>query len=555
MYGFEPYGTLAYGASSRIGAVLDPPEFIGFIESPVVDQSYIASFFVLPQIVEEITNDGPYGGAAYGANPYGGANTEVSAGLTEIGYSTMGYTSHLEDTPANMHWEARLRQPITFARGIETSEHLAGLTELSGDIEVENGDGALDNFLEHYAVDGREVRVRAGPQSAPLEHFGDIFSGRIVRAEALLERFIIGVSDGLANLQGPLQSAFYAGTGGLEGGFNLKGKPKPLCFGYVFNVSPPLVDAVNLIYQVHAGRIRDVPMVYDRGVALTRVAGGPGMGQYSVDLINGTFRLGAPAAGTCTADVEGDALPDFAAGTADIILRLLMVYGRLTDSEIEPSSFSLSGYARSDVGYFIGVEPTALAEVMAELLEGIGGYAGFNRFGRFEIGVLSEPRENPVMALTAENIIQFERLPLPAGLNPVVWRVTCGYKKNWTVQDDLAASVPAARVQFAAQEYRIAEAADSGIKSRHLLAQEMNIASLFRLETDAQGETLRRFELFSRPRYLYRIVSTPAAIRCAIGQCVNVIMPRYGLDRGALGSLVGSRFDAARGECELTVFI
>ena len=126
---------------------------------------------------------------------------------------------------------------------------------------------------------------------------------------------------------------FYLGTGGTEGGDDLKGKPKPLCFGQVFNVPAVPVDTANLIYQVHDGIINSVTAAYDRGVALNKVGGVPAAGEYSDDLANGTFTLGGSPTGTVTADVQGSADPSYVSVTSDIVKRVVKSYGGLKDDD------------------------------------------------------------------------------------------------------------------------------------------------------------------------------------------------------------------------------
>jgi hypothetical protein len=70
----------------------------------------------------------------------------------------------------------------------------------------------------------------------------------------------------------PLQTTKYAGSNvlpaGREGVEDLKGKPKPVCLGSVFNIAPPCVNTSKLIYQVNDGAVASISAIRDRGVPL-----------------------------------------------------------------------------------------------------------------------------------------------------------------------------------------------------------------------------------------------------------------------------------------------
>ena len=108
------------------------------------------------------------------------------------------------------------------------------------------------------------------------------------------------------------------GVEGVED--DLKGKPKPRCYGECLNVSPPWVNTSKLIFQVHDGLIEDIVTVYDKGVALTKgdpigslatlLTTTPTAGEWDYYLGSASdgayFRLGSSPAGLITADVKGD---------------------------------------------------------------------------------------------------------------------------------------------------------------------------------------------------------------------------------------------------------
>lgn len=109
----------------------------------------------------------------------------------------------------------------------------------------------------------------------------------------------------------------YAGTGGAEGGPDLKDQVKPLALGRPLNVEPVLINEVDSVYQFSAyGPIESIPALYERASAFP-----PAMGNFATydDLVaatikpgawatclsEGLIRLGAPAYGVITGDIRG----------------------------------------------------------------------------------------------------------------------------------------------------------------------------------------------------------------------------------------------------------
>jgi hypothetical protein len=112
-------------------------------------------------------------------------------------------------------------------------------------------------------------------------------------------------------------SLAYAGTGGAEGGADLKGRPKPLVLGWALNVEPVLINAVDSVYQFSGyGEIEAVSTVYERGADYgasygnyatyaALVAAAIPAGGWASCHAEGMIRLGAPAYGVITADLKG----------------------------------------------------------------------------------------------------------------------------------------------------------------------------------------------------------------------------------------------------------
>jgi hypothetical protein len=201
---------------------------------------------------------------------------ELGVGATTLRYANgRGLVTTPSETPANTEYNPRIRQPVNVARHCFAPRATSGRSVFApGELVLKNGDGVLDDVLTDFALDGRTLTIRRGlPGAAYPGGFTTVFTGTMEQAEAKDDSVIVRVKDRAFALDVPLQATLYAGDNadgeGLEGtADDLKGKPKPLCFGVARNVAPPCVNTGKLIYQVNDGELDSVDAVYDAGISL-----------------------------------------------------------------------------------------------------------------------------------------------------------------------------------------------------------------------------------------------------------------------------------------------
>lgn len=486
-----------------------------------------------------------FGDGGFGEYAFGEDDAGQSSGVITLTFSDLGFTSKPSDTPANTYYDARVVPP-RIERRIIDRDGLGGLTSTNAEVRIINRDGELDLLPRAYALDGRAARLYLGRPGDARASFGQVFSGVIRSVRVGEDAVRVLLSDGIARLVLPLNRNTYAGTGGLEGGTDLKGKPKPKGWGQFFNVSPPLVNAASLIYQVHDGAINDVPNVWDRQIPLTKGTDyasqtelettAPSAGNYRVWKAGGFFRLGSTPAGTVTCNGLGDASGSgYVNKTADIVNRVLVDQALLTAGEIDSASFTqLNVDAPAAVGVWRGAEVAFIADVVRDLLVGVGAFGGFSRLGKFNVGVISTPAGTPAASYTTVEIRSLEREPLPQSIEPIVWRTRVGWQRNYTVQNDLAAGVTADRRAFAAEVERLAIRDDATIRSRRSLAREFGPVGMFANQADADTEAVRLLGLWGVERGIYNVPLPAAALARDIGEVVSLTYPRYGFDAGVL---------------------
>lgn len=537
--------------------------FDDFLADVAAERRWLLELDPLPLLPESDGSaaSGAYADAAYSEVAYGEGESGDSATLY---YSSHGFTSQPADVPASTWYENRV-QGVRISRAIfSESGGVGGLARTTGECHLVNADGELDELQDSYALDGRPARLLLGGPAAARSAYGLVFSGVVQKfddADVRLVRFAL--SDGIGKLAVPVSPNTYAGTGALEGGADLAGKPKPKAWGNAQNVAPPLVDSTKLIYQVHEGQISDVTSVYDRGIALVKGADyasqaeleatAPAAGQYRVWKTGGHFRLGATPAGTVTADVLGDAAGGYVNKTADILKRVLLI-AAIDDSLIDAASFAaLNVDAPAEVGIWVGAERRAVGELVGRLLAGVGAYGGFSRANLFTVGVVKAASGVALDSFSEEDIGEIRRLPLPAAVEPVVWRAHVAWQRNYTVQTDLAAGVTAARRVFAAEAERVASREDQTVRSQRQLALEYGpTGNLYAQQADADAEALRLLNLWKPARGLYLLpVLAARALARELGDVVKVTHRRYGFDAGKDVRILGVAITGAR--ADLTV--
>lgn len=244
-------------------------------------------------------------------------------------YSSHGHVTRPGDEPSDTWYEPRIENALTFTRALIDGDRIGGRSIPGfGDVTLRNDDGALDP-MRGWGWAGRAIRIELGGPGFARDQFGVIFDGltETVAFDDATLRF--QVSDLQALIEQPLWSARYLGTGGREGGVDLKGRQRPLCWGRVRNIEPVPVGIVDgrLLYQFHDGPVAAYDAtwhrVYDRGAALAYVAGSPGAGEWTLDAAGGCLVLGGSPSGIVTADVKGGSGGGYIETSAEVIRRIV----------------------------------------------------------------------------------------------------------------------------------------------------------------------------------------------------------------------------------------
>ena len=458
-------------------------------------------------------------------DPGAGALVPIGYGAGQ-GFETRFFRPFLVDA---VQFETRLFGSISRIQPAESPT--------TGDIGIDIS-AALDDGLCDYFVDGRDLAVKLGFDGFTFGQHQPVFVGTAEFARWDLRRYSIALRDASSKVDRLLQTNRYAGTGGLEGGDDIKGVVKPKWYGACFNVPGRMVDRANLVVDFHDGEMDSIDVLYDKAeewpidsdVAdeTALYAWTPVSGHAITCNAIGKARLGSVPLGSVTADGTGDATGGYVDTAADIARRILQAQGGLADSALDVAAFSqLAIDQPARVGVFIADE-ARMMDVVRQVLGSIFGWATFTRtglisVGRFEIAT-------PVDEITEADIVSIQALApeLPS------WRRSLGYRRSWLKQDADAVSVAAtaARKDFVGQEFRRAPWEDATILVPHPLAEDVSIDTLLVDEADAQDEADRQGALCGPLRPPYQVVLKDKQFRRRLGETVTLTHPRFGLSGG-----------------------
>ena len=348
--------------------------------------------------------------------------------------STHGFVTGPTENPANVGLLCRCcrAKALVYVRSMFTPDTLGGRSLPDrGALKIANADagaGDLDAWLS-YQWEGRSAVVRMGLPDWPIADFVTVMTGICGEIGYSRAEIVVPLKDRGSLLDKLAQDSLYAGTGGNEGGVDLKDKPKPICIGPVKNITPVPVDIPGRVLQVHDGKIEAIDAVYDSGKLLATPA------NYTVDLANGRFTLVADPAGLITADVQGSKSGGvYVSSVADVMQRLATEYSPLVTGDMEGASLAaLNAAVTAPVGLYLGISPVNLLDAMDQVAGSVGGFFGMTRAGKFSVGRIIAPGGTPDLALGENDVVARSLARDPFG--DVVWRRRVHYRRNWTPQN------------------------------------------------------------------------------------------------------------------------
>lgn len=287
-----------------------------------------------------------------------------------------------------------LRMASTFSHDVSVFENdlPSGSKTSIGTVVIHNQDGKY-NFLFGYEWGARQVKIYRGWNAEQFSDYELIFDGSSMAISADRTTITFIVSERASLVPEILQTNTYTGVGGAGGYADLKGVPKPLCFGYCKNINPVLIDPVKQVWQVHDGTIEDIEGVYDGGVPLTKGealadltalvndSNKPDNGSFRYTL-SGYFRLGAPPAKFINADVHGEFYSQV--NLPDTVREILLSRTSLTSGDLDGASFDdlATRYPGRCSGLYYRALDLGFVEWLENIISALDSFWYFNSLGK-----------------------------------------------------------------------------------------------------------------------------------------------------------------------------
>ena len=460
------------------------------------------------------------------------------------------------DTPASTWIPGKLSGAFNYEISLFLgADPTGGGSATVGILELIDPDGELDG-LRTLGWDGAPIELRRGEPEALFSTFATVAkltTGGLRYSTRKKEILLRDLAHKLT--QAELHGQRYGGTGAADGDASLTGRPKPIAFGDVFNISPVLINATGLIYQVSCTSVLAIDAVKDGGAALAAdadyatyallAAASVASGHYATCKALGLFKLGAAPVYIITADVRGD--NDTINGItyphtrASIARRIATGRGniRLSDpAEIDLTAFEyLEQYQSATLGYFWDAEVTK-AEAIAQVMAGGLGWWTMRINGKLAVGQLEDPSTAvPLFSRaypSADNDAESRGdEPAMTDYQPPRRATLVGWRRNYTpMSSNQIAGAAAADAAILQGASRYVTADDPWVSSGYPTAPVVTVAGGFSSQSAATLEANRQMRLLRTRREVFEI----PAVLDPFGDYAGRIISITDAERLGLGS-------------------
>jgi hypothetical protein len=309
---------------------------------------------------------------------------------------------------------------------------------------------------------------------------------------------------------------------------------RPLVCGEVHNIEPLLVDQALLKYQVHNGATERIIETRDNGVVVATTN----------TLADGTFTLGASPVGVITSSVQGGKLAGVYVNTVAKLVELLATgYG--TDpfgaGDLDAANLAAFDAAHPQpVGVYLVDRENDLA-VCQQFAASVGAQLVMSATGQLRLVKIAlpasgTPTEVDEGKMTGQLRIA-QRLPVQAACK-------IGYCRNWTVQANIQAGIPADHKDLYEQEWLTVTATNPGVAAAYRLTQEpVQISTLLQVQADAQALAASQLVLWSAQRTVFEYPGAPELMLEELGGWQTITHERYGLAGGVDGQIISVERD------------
>ena len=432
------------------------------------------------------------------------------------------YVTGPADVPSNTAYLPLAKGGLAFTEQVS----LIGEASLSsGDIELDNGDGALDSWLGDVWRN-RRIRAWSGDPAWPRADFRLVFDG-IVDDVGSSSRDTVNLvlRDKLQRLNTPISEAKLGGTSPN------KDAVLPIPFGECHNVAPVLTDPVALEYGF-LGAVESLIEVRTNGKPLGVMPGSQA----------GRFKLSSnPFSTVITASVQGDSGGGYAPRIAPLVRRIATAYGkasdRFTEADLDVANLAAFDAAHQQpVGLYVA-DRMNQAQAIQQLAASVGAQAIMSATGQLRLVQIALPAAGVPVEIGPDQMLANSLRP--AERLPVVAAVKIAFDRNYTVQANLTTSIPPEHADLYATEWLTETVVDEAVQARYRLTDDpVQIETCLKTRADVRAEAERRLALRRVPRTIYELDGEPELAVLELGAPVVLRDDRWGLAAGAPGVVV-----------------
>lgn len=451
--------------------------------------------------------------------------TAMVDGVETVRYmSNVGWKSGPNDVPPNTHYEPIVTTGVQFTEQLS----LTGQASLSvGDIEIDNTNGTRESWLDDIWTN-RSIKAWIGDERWPRNKFERFFNGVMAPiARKSPTKLALKLRDKSKRLDGAMTEHKLGGEGANADAII------PLCFGECHNVTPLLIDAGLLRYQVHDGPIE--------GIIEVRVNGQPVA--FTADNSTGTFILTRQPAGAVTCDVWGDKFEGLYRNTvASLIRRIVTGFGKLVDrfdeSDLDVNNLNMFEINNQQAVHLYISDRTNVLIACQMLANSVGAQISMSRLGLLRLIKIALPATGTVRPVYQHEFVANDdgTTLTPSGNIDPVAAIKLNYAKSYTVQKGLVTDIRAEDIEMFASEWLTVTSVDPDTQSDHKLSGEVLPTDTQLIdEAEAQAEANRQLALWKEVHIPYEGDGYPELLELQLGQPIMVYNDHNSMSEGKPG--------------------
>jgi hypothetical protein len=463
-------------------------------------------------------------------------------GVKSAGVDTIRYLS----TKAYIGSAATPYQAVV-AGGLKVTESISMDSEASlsaGDIEIHNGDGARDAWLDDVWAN-QPVNAFLGDVRWDRTDFRQVFAGTIIDIGCKSrDRLNLRLANKLERLNTPVTDVKIGGNATNPDAL------VPVLLGEGSNISPVQTNPSTLEYAFGDG--------VNEGVIEVRTDGKP-RGAVTVTPSTGRFVFNeAVGTGVVTCSAQGTKFNGAYVNTISQLVQYLVTQRGKSTTRFGAADLDATQLAAFDtanpqpVGLYL-TERTNVLVACQQLASSVGAQLVMSMTGKLRLIQFAIPTSATTVIPRSQ---QLDRSITIVNRPEVAAAVKIGYCRNWTEQNNLQTSLPAAHKALYAEQWLSVTSEDPMVKATYKRDSEPSLIETCLLrKTDAQVEADRRRDIVKVQRTTYRFEATPAQLLTELGQAVTLFSNRFGLAAGKVGIVTSRSVDwgTLRSTLEVTV--